>query len=486
MPTEIKALLRDDDGSGGVGGLTGEHELCALSYNPSDEPTEVIVLIKNEGGNEMSSDPPLSDNSLPLDVPNGSSRPMVDKSSSPSKKMPENEKALALGLKFNLLSGNNSKGAAKENATPQKGTNDDGSFATLGCTKAALFVSGGGSEDGQFGTNSVSTTASVINDVPHATTKRIRSDIENENGPVEKCSEKKYCSWEGCTNGAIKGGVCWRHGAKSTTNKKKCSSEGCTKYAQKGGLCRSHGTKVESALSKHINALLALLRQTAAKGEKRVPESLLNPVREETMAALRGAGFLLPVFRALQEAENNAILLYTREIEQQQRRLLEAMHGGAENEGQCETKAMLVACANGNNATLPTAAAATSKRPRCDNENEKRPPAKKQYRYECTADGCTNWAILGGVCWRHGAKNKKKCSSEGCGNYAVNGGVCVRHGAKVKRCSSEGCKSQAQTGGVCMKHGAHRKRCSSEGCTNQIQKGGVCWRHGAKDLMKKA
>src|SRR5210317_1869431 len=48
------------------------------------------------------------------------------------------------------------------------------------------------------------------------------------------------------------------------------------------------------------------------------------------------------------------------------------------------------------------------------------------------------------------------------------------------RCSSEGCTNQAVRGGVCIKHGAKHKRCSSEGCTNQVVKKGVCWRHGAK------
>eukprot|EP00986_Skeletonema_menzelii_P008071 scaffold3310_cov87-Skeletonema_menzelii.AAC.1 len=134
------------------------------------------------------------------------------------------------------------------------------------------------------------------------------------------------------------------------------------------------------------------------------------------------------------------------------------------------------------------------------------PPKKKYKKYYCSADGCTNHVINGGVCilhgakrkrcssegctnqvrrrgmcWRHGAKVKvKRCSSEGCTNIVINGGVCIRHGAKVKRCSSEGCTNQAQKGGVCFRHGAKTKRCSSEGCTNNAQNGGVCIKHGAK------
>ena len=112
--------------------------------------------------------------------------------------------------------------------------------------------------------------------------------------------------------------------------------------------------------------------------------------------------------------------------------------------------------------------------------------AQKQYRKTCSADGCTNHAQRGGVCFRHGAKRKKyryECSADGCTSNAQKGGVCIRHGAKVKakkKCSADGCTNVAQKGGVCRKHGAKRKRCSSAGCTNNAQKGGVCKRHGAK------
>jgi len=86
---------------------------------------------------------------------------------------------------------------------------------------------------------------------------------------------------------------------------------------------------------------------------------------------------------------------------------------------------------------------------------------KKKYRYECSADGCTNHVVKGGVCKRHGAKPKiKKCSSEGCTNQVQQGGV----------------------GGVCIKHGAKPmvRQCSNEGCSNIVIRKGVCWTHGAK------
>ena len=247
MPTAFQALLKDA-GSGG-GGLGREHELCApLSYDSSDEPTEVVVLVKNEeGGYKLSAEKPsdvskpsdlsLMDEKMPSNVSNYSSAtPMMDKSA--SKTMPE--KSLVLGLTSKNLSGNNSEGKAKENASPQKGSNAGTSLIPLGCTRAALFASGGGSA-GQCGMKSASACANVNNDLPATTTKRARSDNENEKGQVKKRSKKKDCSWDGCTNYARKGGVCVRHGAQV----KLCSVEGCTTIAKKGGVCIRHGAKVK-------------------------------------------------------------------------------------------------------------------------------------------------------------------------------------------------------------------------------------------------
>jgi hypothetical protein len=56
---------------------------------------------------------------------------------------------------------------------------------------------------------------------------------------------------------------------------------------------------------------------------------------------------------------------------------------------------------------------------------------KKRQQKKCSAEGCTNQVVKGGVCKRDGAKVVPKlCSSEGCTNLSVKGGVCVRHGAK--------------------------------------------------------
>lgn len=48
---------------------------------------------------------------------------------------------------------------------------------------------------------------------------------------------KKQCKIEGCTNQSVKGGVCCKHGAKL----KLCSAEGCSNLVQKKGVCNKHG-----------------------------------------------------------------------------------------------------------------------------------------------------------------------------------------------------------------------------------------------------
>jgi len=48
----------------------------------------------------------------------------------------------------------------------------------------------------------------------------------------------KLCSKEGCSNNALKGGMCWSHGGKP-----KCSASKCTNFALIGGVCWSHGAK---------------------------------------------------------------------------------------------------------------------------------------------------------------------------------------------------------------------------------------------------
>ena len=80
----------------------------------------------------------------------------------------------------------------------------------------------------------------------------------------------------------------------------------------------------------------------------------------------------------------------------------------------------------------------------------------------CIKEGCTNPAVVDGLCRTNQprtVKKRKQCSMDGCDNHAKKGGVCVTHGATKKKCSFDGCKNNAVKGGVCITHGATKKKC---------------------------
>jgi hypothetical protein len=60
---------------------------------------------------------------------------------------------------------------------------------------------------------------------------------KSQPGVKKRIRKHKQCNHEGCTNQAVKGGVCVTHGAKH----KRCRFEGCTNQVQKGGVCTTHG-----------------------------------------------------------------------------------------------------------------------------------------------------------------------------------------------------------------------------------------------------
>ena len=194
---------------------------------------------------------------------------------------------------------------------------------------------------------------------------------------------------------------------------------------------------VNLALNNHMSAVLALLRDTAVEGVMNIPDSLIDPLRRKTMAALKKADAFFNHSKGMSVAENDANQLYSEEMmkkKKQQQRLGTISDEGTENEGQLENNTKL-ASASRNYATLPPAAPApapsTYKQVRSSNEKAqrgglRRRPSAKVTRKLCSNEGCTSQARKGGVCWRHGAK--KKCNIEGCTSYAKKGGVCWRHG----------------------------------------------------------
>ena len=76
----------------------------------------------------------------------------------------------------------------------------------------------------------------------------------------------KKCKSEGCTSGAVKGGIYVVHGAKT----KRCGNEGCANRAVKGGVCVTHGARVKSCSKKGCTI-------GAIKGGVCVPQATTRP-----------------------------------------------------------------------------------------------------------------------------------------------------------------------------------------------------------------
>ncbi|GAB9476215.1 hypothetical protein Gpo141_00013284 [Globisporangium polare] len=93
---------------------------------------------------------------------------------------------------------------------------------------------------------------------------------------------------------------------------------------------------------------------------------------------------------------------------------------------------------------------------------------------ECKIDGCPNYIINRGLCFRHGGG--RKCSEEGCNSSAKNAGKCWKHGGSVK-CLVEDCTRKGKSRGVCWAHGGGTM-CSSPSCEKVSVSNGFCWAHG--------
>ena len=100
----------------------------------------------------------------------------------------------------------------------------------------------------------------------------------------------------------------------------------------------------------------------------------------------------------------------------------------------------------------------------------------KRVRRKCTAPGCTNRVVQGGLCISHGAK-RKICKHPGCNKNVKKAGLCSTHGPARKRCEHAGCSKVAVQGGRCIAHGAKKKLCSVEACTKQAILSGMCKKH---------
>ncbi|KAL7468697.1 hypothetical protein ACHAXS_008927 [Conticribra weissflogii] len=116
-------------------------------------------------------------------------------------------------------------------------------------------------------------------------------------------------------------------------------------------------------------------------------------------------------------------------------------------------------------------------------ENKRPGPKSKQQnsneRAFCSAPGCTNKVVQGGVCISHGAK-RKRCKHPGCDRPVKISAMCSKHGPPRKQCEEEGCSRVAVKGGKCISHGARKKACEwgeDGGCNRRAVLEGLCKRH---------
>ena len=135
-------------------------------------------------------------------------------------------------LDFGFLGGKGSDGERKREKQQQQ-------------QQQRLETANDGASENEATSKSVLTSHSVNNNDFRTSviSKRPRSDNDNENGQVKKRT-KKQCSHEDCNKWALKGGVCWSHGANAEA--KRCSYEGCTNHIVNGGVCRRHTGQVSN------------------------------------------------------------------------------------------------------------------------------------------------------------------------------------------------------------------------------------------------
>lgn len=108
----------------------------------------------------------------------------------------------------------------------------------------------------------------------------------------------------------------------------------------------------------------------------------------------------------------------------------------------------------------------------------------KRVRRKCSAPGCDNRVVQGGVCVTHGAK-RKLCSHPNCNKAVKLAGFCSTHGPARKKCDQAGCSRVAVQGGMCLSHGARRRVCDYPGggkgggtcCNKNAIMGGMCKKH---------
>ena len=303
------------------------------------------------------------------------------------------------------------------------------------------------------------------------------TNLPQKRGVCDRHGAKPKCSHEGCTNIAKNGSVCVRHGAKRYVYT--CSHEGCTNNAKKGSFCKRHAAKDKKGISppqktqdaRTASNTIAELRNVInaqrmmLMSSRRVVLALPPPSMKLGITLGDSPAFGLPVLNVRPDSP----ILWQIPVELRSNVLIASLKSNAIGHVQPRTadecscfivkareearswpvmlEMVLVAQPQ---MTAGTSSIGTATK-RAVAADEYDGPPKKKGRRQCSVEGCTNNAVRGGICIRHGER-PPTCSHEGCTNLAQRRGVCDKHGAKPK-CSIEGCDKVAKKGGTCRRHG---------------------------------
>eukprot|EP00986_Skeletonema_menzelii_P005084 scaffold1793_cov142-Skeletonema_menzelii.AAC.1 len=269
----------------------------------------------------------------------------------------------------------------------------------------------------------VTDTGEVLQAKEDVTSIAVNKKLHVKQHKQNACSAKKYgqrkpCVAEGCSNQAVMNGVCFRHGAK----RKLCNADGCTNHSIRGGVCFRHGAKRKLCKADGCTNL------TQRKGVC---------VRH---GALRNSGD----YKAKETKEVNGRPVLCVEVPPDLLSKPSSAEAAYEPEEAHVAVLRSVSASSTETHSINAAASEMSDQCRAPSSNGgSSPPLTSQVTKECTktkngrkvrsckTQGCTNRAIQGGQCFRHGAKaHRKLCSSEGCKNYVVKAGLCIKHGAR--------------------------------------------------------
>ncbi|DBA01542.1 TPA: hypothetical protein N0F65_011513, partial [Lagenidium giganteum] len=216
---------------------------------------------------------------------------------------------------------------------------------------------------------------------------------------VSGTSEKRKarcCTVDGCENYTINRGLCFRHGGG-----KRCSMEDCTASAKHAGLCWKHGIGT---------AWLCMLLEEGRCNDAGSPANSMDSATSKCSLE-----FILGDDSDDEHKERGTMDEHslTQDAMDEQSRMQDRhvrSSPSSENDG------------------------STHQPPRVRRRTLANSASKRKAR-NCSVDGCENYTINRGLCFRHGGG--KRCVMDGCTASAKHAGLCWKHGMSADMSSEQ-------------------------------------------------